>query len=93
MSGKTNNRARKLMHSHYSHATFPQADCSALFFDKGIEEKWLSTVEAAKFLKITPNALRILVCRGKVKFFKFGNRLRFRKQDLTALLFNKGECA
>lgn len=46
----------------------------------------LSTVDAAKFLGISQNALRILVCRGKVKFYKLGNRLKFSRSDLMAVL-------
>lgn len=46
----------------------------------------LSTKEASRFLGITPNALRILVCRGKVNFFKMGTRLKFSKSDLLNLL-------
>lgn len=47
---------------------------------------WLSTKEASHFLGITPNALRILVCRGRVRFFKMGSRLKFSKSDLLILL-------
>ena len=47
---------------------------------------WLSTCDSAKFLGISPNALRILACRGKVKFSKLGRRLRFARSDLESLL-------
>lgn len=47
---------------------------------------WLSTKDAAKFLGITPNALRILACRGKINFFKLGRRLKFSRSDLEGLL-------
>ena len=48
--------------------------------------KWLSSTEAARFLRITPNALRIMVCRAKVKNRKLGSRLRFHIDDLRGLL-------
>jgi excisionase family DNA binding protein len=48
--------------------------------------RWLNTKEAAEFLRLTPNALRILVHRAQVKYFKFGRRLRFRQSDLQLLL-------
>lgn len=51
--------------------------------------RWLDTNEAADFLRLTPNALRILVHRAQVKYFKFGSRLRFRRADLDALLQTK----
>lgn len=49
-------------------------------------DKWLDTDEAAKYLRITPNALRILVHRARVRVFKLGRRLRFRQSDLLAVL-------
>ena len=62
-----------------------------LFFENQIAKKWLSTDEAARFLSLSPNALRILVFRNRVKAYKLGHRLRFRLQDLDALLIRKGE--
>ena len=47
---------------------------------------WFNTDEAALFLRISPNALRILVHRAKVKYFKLGRRLRFRQSDLLNVL-------
>lgn len=69
------------------------------FFDNQIEQhqkadentRWLDTDEAAEFLRLTPNALRILVHRAQVKYFKFGRRLRFRQCDLLSLLQPKEE--
>lgn len=61
----------------------------SLFFENRASEKWLSTKEAAEFLSLTPNALRILVHRRQVKFYKFGSRLRFRLKDLEGLLLKK----
>lgn len=51
-----------------------------------MEKVWLSSADAAQFLGLTQNALRILACRGKVKFYKLGRRLRFLKADLEQLL-------
>ncbi len=57
------------------------------FFDNlAVRKTWLSTFDACQVLGISPNALRILVCRGKVKFYKFGRRLRFKAEDLESLL-------
>ncbi|MAF78841.1 MAG: hypothetical protein CME60_11810 [Halobacteriovoraceae bacterium] len=67
------------------------ADDSALFFDNRIWDEWLSTCEAAKFLSTTPNAIRIMVCRGKLKASKLGRRLRFKISDLRNLLSSKGD--
>jgi excisionase family DNA binding protein len=48
--------------------------------------KWFDTDEAANYLRITPNALRILVHRARVKSYKLGNRLRFKQCDLASVL-------
>ena len=61
-----------------------------LFFENRIEREWLTTVEAALFLSISPNALRIMVHRGRVPVYKFGRRLRFRLSDCRALFERKG---
>jgi excisionase family DNA binding protein len=59
-------------------------------FENRIDREWLTTIEAAYWLAITPNALRILVHRNQVRVYKFGRRLRFRMTDLQALFLRKG---
>jgi excisionase family DNA binding protein len=61
-----------------------------LFFENRIEQEWLTTKQASLFLGITPNALRIMVCRGQIPFYKFGRRLRFRVSDCKSLFKLKG---
>jgi excisionase family DNA binding protein len=56
------------------------------FFENQEVGEWLTSKEAAQVLGISPNALRILACRGRVKFFKLNGRLRFRGSDLKVLL-------
>ena len=51
--------------------------------------KWLTTKEAAWHLRITPNALRILVHRRKLKAHKLGNRLRFERSYINSLVKEK----
>ena len=58
---------------------------SEIFENRRVGE-WLSSSDAARFLGVTPNALRIMVCRGKVKYWKLGSRLKFSIKDLSALL-------
>jgi hypothetical protein len=77
----------------------PETKTSDKFFDNLIDKnqkadennRWLNTNEAAEFLRLTPNALRILVHRAQVKYFKFGRRLRFRMCDLHSLFHQKEE--
>jgi len=59
-------------------------------FESRIASEWLNTEEAAQFLSITPNALRIMVYRNQIRVFKFGRRLRFRMSDCLSLLQPKG---
>jgi len=63
---------------------------STQLFENRVEQEWLTTKEAALFLAVTPNALRIMVHRDQVRVFKFGRRLRFRLSDLRALFERKG---
>lgn len=60
------------------------------FFENQMQREWLSTKEAAYFLSITPNALRIMVHRGQVQVYRFGRRLRFRVLDCRRLIATKG---
>jgi len=66
-------------------------DSTPRFFDNRIVCEWLSTKEAALYLGVSSNALRIWVCRGKVRTYKLGNRLKFRVSDLKNLLKLKGD--
>lgn len=53
------------------------------FFDNRI---WLDTEEAADYLRITVNALRIRIWRKQVVAHKLGNRLRFKRIDLDTYM-------
>ena len=57
-------------------------------FDNRIH-KLLSTKEASGLLGVSENALRILVCRKKIKAYKLGSRLKFRHSDLADCLQKK----
>ena len=46
-------------------------------------ESLVNTFEAAEFLRIQPNTLRIWVMRRTVPFMKAGGRLRFRISSLA----------
>lgn len=57
------------------------------FFNNLIDGRWLdenrlTTKEAAAFLGISPNALRIKVHRGQIQAEKLDQKLRFKLSDL-----------
>ena len=55
------------------------------FSDNRVDCEFLDSQEAASYLGISPNALRIMVCREKVKTYRLGRRLRFHVNDLRSL--------
>ena len=48
--------------------------------------EWLTTEEAAQYLRKSANAIRILVHRRILRARKFRRRLYFRKNELDALI-------
>jgi excisionase family DNA binding protein len=54
-----------------------------LFFEKLI---WMTTEEAARYLRKSANAIRIMVHKKVLKARKFRRRLYFKKDELDALL-------
>lgn len=52
---------------------------SELLFDK---LKWLTTKEAAFYLRTTVGAIRTRVCRGTLQAYRHGRELRFLRSDL-----------
>jgi excisionase family DNA binding protein len=56
---------------------------ASLLFDNLI---WLTTKEAAVYLRKSVNAIHLLVSRGQLKARKFGNRLYFKKLELDYLI-------
>ncbi len=55
-----------------------KVDNATSIFDNTKEDQWLSTQEAARYLSVSENALRIMAHRGQIMAFKLGRRLRFR---------------
>jgi|GEM_PF-952566 len=55
--------------------------------DPGLDQlTWLDSKEAARYLRKTANALRIMVYRGYLRPRKFRRRLYFRRLELDRLL-------
>jgi len=48
--------------------------------------EWLTSREAALFLRVSVGQLRNMVWRRQVKFYKLGRKLRFSRRDIEKLL-------
>lgn len=48
--------------------------------------EWLTTAEAAYYLRKSTDAIRQMVCRGQLRARKFHRRLYFRKVELDQAL-------
>lgn len=55
------------------------------FFDNLV---WMTSEEAARYLRKTIGALRVMVCRGQIHARKFRRRLYFRRIELDRMLEN-----
>lgn len=44
---------------------------------------WLNTNEAAEYLRVSPENIRVLVYRGVIRAYKFNNRNRFKREELS----------
>lgn len=56
---------------------------SALFFEK---LKWITTREAAEYLRLSVGQIRNMVWRGQLTSYRLNNRLRFLKSDLDKIM-------
>ncbi len=54
-----------------------------LFFKNLI---WMTSKEAAEYLRVSPNNLRVMVYRGVLKPYKLNNRNRFKRDELDKLI-------
>jgi excisionase family DNA binding protein len=63
-----------------------QDDCNNLKLFENQADHWLTTKEAANYLRISPKCLLNLTSNGKIRYFKFGRRNRFLLNDIKNLL-------
>ena len=54
--------------------------------DWSLTSEWLTTEEAARYLKVSIQSLRNLTSNGKVPYYKFESRNRYRLEELRKLL-------
>jgi excisionase family DNA binding protein len=60
-----------------------EANASTTLFEN---YKWMTTSEAATYLRKTSNAIRTAVCRGHITARKFKRRLYFKRSELDRLI-------
>lgn len=53
---------------------------------KNESQEWFTSSEAAVYLRISEDYLRNLVSGGRLPYYKFGRRNRYRKSELEQLL-------
>ena len=58
-------------------------ESSVVLFDK---LKWMTSQEAARYLRMSRSYLRVVVARGDLKSYQVNNRLRFLRSDLDRLV-------
>lgn len=50
------------------------------------EPEWLTTEEAAQYLRVTAQSVLDMTSRGKITYYKFFGRNRYRLDDLRKML-------
>lgn len=55
------------------------------------EREWLSTEEAAEYLRVSVGRLRNMVSSGLIPRYKLGSSNRFRRQELRGLLLGQAK--
>lgn len=58
-----------------------------------LEQEWMDSVQAAAYLSLSVGSLRNMTSNGHIPYYKFGNRNRYRTEELRELLLSetKGE--
>ena len=69
--------------TRYSSPDEDSLESSSLLFNN---LKWMTTNEAAAYLRKSTNAIRTAVCRGHIKARKFRRRLYFKRSELDRLI-------
>lgn len=51
-----------------------------------VEVKWMTTSEAAQYLRVSADSIKTMVYRGKIRVHKLGRRNRFLREELDRLI-------
>ena len=83
MEKNTTNATYKDSNINYNNTVEETLEPSTTLFNNLI---WMTTEEAAFYLRKTSNAIRLLVFKGDLKARKFKRRLYFRRDELDTLI-------
>jgi excisionase family DNA binding protein len=73
--------------AYKSPATQYSRSCGGTYPDELFNNlKWMTTNEAATYLRKSVNAIRTAVCRGHIRPRKFRRRLYFKRSELDRLI-------
>lgn len=69
-------------------------ETSEFFENQGIRKpkisldsvRWLTSEEAAQYLRVSISSLKTMIYRGQVRAYKLGNRNRFLREELERLI-------
>jgi len=81
LSENNTNTDYKIKTTQYSSA--PESDGLGVLYNN---LKWMTTNEAAAYLRKSVNAIRTAVCRGHITARKFRRRLYFKRTELDRLI-------
>lgn len=62
--------------------------CYSDSIDDSLTTEWMTTEEAASYLKLSVGTLRNLASDGKVPYYKLGQRNRYLRKELKQLLLS-----
>lgn len=87
---ETSTKAKNTRVNSKNPLEFEMKDSGKFFGSRIVSSNWLTTKEAAEYVRSTPKQIRKWVYQGRVDAYKFlGKSLRFKKTELD-LLFKGG---
>lgn len=88
MSNKAKNIQQNInkLNFHEKPSSIEGIENKSKIFDNRIDSPWMTTKEAAEYLRTSIHNIRKLLFEGKITCYKFGRQNRFHKDELDRLL-------
>ena len=83
---KTNNAPEKQTQHIGEVILLTKDDLKVLLMDLSVNKKYLTTAEAAEYLRISESNLRGLMMRKKVPFYKLEGKVLFKISEIDSML-------